>query len=607
MREGEPGSFAAVILEGEVDVFVSLPTGPVQMATVGRNRIIGELGVFTDMPRSATVIARTDIVVARIEQHSLMRLSAEYPSIAVAIIHELGGRLARMNRSLAYLTYAAEALGRDEYDSALLDKLTNLPGELANFGRAFAGMASEIRAKQTRRAEMRAAAEIQQSILPPPWTPDRPGSLRRSPCRDAPGARGRRRFLRLFPDRREPARVHGRRRVRQGHSGRLVHGRLAHRHARHQRQKRPERRYGGGQPAARDAEHRLHVRDAVSRRARPDDRRAALLQCRSQPALSAARRRRSLVARSRPGSRSASRIGSATASPRPFSHPGDTLFLFSDGITEAFDAAGNEFGTARLEQTLEAARGCSAADLVRQVLARDRRLHRRGRAVRRHHLPGADLPRRRPRVDTSRPDPGTQSSATTCYHHRIGASERSPQKFRQIRLVFYVPSVTVRDGATRRGDQFPAGAADYLLIRFADFNHCTSETCPRINRTGSPTDAGYLSASTTFVQIPAVRKVGRRIRQAQGIVSRPSAPRLAQSQDVAVSGAAVIETVHQLAHQMDAETARLPLLKRQRQVGIGSAGRIERPAVVDDLRGHVIGADIEPHAMRCGGGEPGRP
>ena len=40
--------------------------------------------------------------------------------------------------------------------------------------------------------------------------------------------------------------------------------------------------------------------------------------------------------------------------------PGDMLFLFSDGITEAFDAAGNEFGTARLEAALEAARGCSA-------------------------------------------------------------------------------------------------------------------------------------------------------------------------------------------------------------------------------------------------------
>jgi phosphoserine phosphatase RsbU/P len=48
---------------------------------------------------------------------------------------------------------------------------------------------------------------------------------------------------------------------------------------------------------------------------------------------------------------------------------GDTLFLFSDGIPEAFDAAGNEFGTARLEQTLDAACGCGVADLVGHVLA----------------------------------------------------------------------------------------------------------------------------------------------------------------------------------------------------------------------------------------------
>jgi serine phosphatase RsbU (regulator of sigma subunit) len=49
-------------------------------------------------------------------------------------------------------------------------------------------------------------------------------------------------------------------------------------------------------------------------------------------------------------------------------HSGDTLFLFSDGITEAFDMAGAEFGTARLEAALEAGRGGSAAELVSDVL-----------------------------------------------------------------------------------------------------------------------------------------------------------------------------------------------------------------------------------------------
>jgi sigma-B regulation protein RsbU (phosphoserine phosphatase) len=48
--------------------------------------------------------------------------------------------------------------------------------------------------------------------------------------------------------------------------------------------------------------------------------------------------------------------------------PGDALFVFSDGITEAFDMAGREFGTGRLEPALAAAHGRSARELVHAVL-----------------------------------------------------------------------------------------------------------------------------------------------------------------------------------------------------------------------------------------------
>jgi serine phosphatase RsbU (regulator of sigma subunit) len=168
MREGESGDFACVILEGEADVFVELPAGPIHMARLGRNRIIGELSVFTDLPRTATVIARTYLVVVRIDRDSMMRLCAEYPSIGAAVIGELGGRLAGMNRALASLTYAAEAFGRDEYDAAMIDELSSQQGATASFAQAFAGMAAELQAKQDRRREMQAAAVIQQSILPPP-------------------------------------------------------------------------------------------------------------------------------------------------------------------------------------------------------------------------------------------------------------------------------------------------------------------------------------------------------------------------------------------------------------------------------------------------------
>ena len=168
MQEGRVSTFADMILAGEVDVFVNTPAGEVNVATVGPPHIVGELGALAAMPRSATVVARSDLRVLRIERGSLMSLTAEHPAIGVAIIAELGQRLHGMNRSLAYLTYAANALGRDEYDPAMLAELTRQPGELAEFARAFASMAAELEAKQRRRDEMQAAAAIQNSILPGP-------------------------------------------------------------------------------------------------------------------------------------------------------------------------------------------------------------------------------------------------------------------------------------------------------------------------------------------------------------------------------------------------------------------------------------------------------
>jgi phosphoserine phosphatase RsbU/P len=168
MHQGDPGNFAYLILTGEADVFVEIPAGRIPMATLGRHSTIGELGAFTDMPRTATVVARTELVTLRVERDTLMSLAADFPVIAVAVIGELGRRLHSMNMPLAYLTYAAGALARDEYDPALLAELTDQQGELANFARVFANMAAEIRDKQQRRREIEAAADLQKSILPGP-------------------------------------------------------------------------------------------------------------------------------------------------------------------------------------------------------------------------------------------------------------------------------------------------------------------------------------------------------------------------------------------------------------------------------------------------------
>ena len=55
MRQGEPADCAYVILEGEAEVLGATSSGNFVVATLGRNAMPGEIGVFTDAPRTATV------------------------------------------------------------------------------------------------------------------------------------------------------------------------------------------------------------------------------------------------------------------------------------------------------------------------------------------------------------------------------------------------------------------------------------------------------------------------------------------------------------------------------------------------------------------------
>ncbi len=49
-------------------------------------------------------------------------------------------------------------------------------------------------------------------------------------------------------------------------------------------------------------------------------------------------------------------------------NPGDQLVVFSDGISEAVNNAGEEFGEARLSELATANRDASAAELIEKIL-----------------------------------------------------------------------------------------------------------------------------------------------------------------------------------------------------------------------------------------------
>lgn len=99
-NQGEIGDAAFIIIEGEADITIDSPQGPITVATVGRNDIIGEIAILCDVPRTASVRAKNKLETLVISKDLFFRLIMEFPQIAVEIMRELAHRLNQANEKL---------------------------------------------------------------------------------------------------------------------------------------------------------------------------------------------------------------------------------------------------------------------------------------------------------------------------------------------------------------------------------------------------------------------------------------------------------------------------------------------------------------------------
>ena len=99
-HRGDMADAAYIIIEGEVEVILDGPAGPVTVATIGKNDIVGEIGILCDVPRTATIKALTRLVTLRIQKELFLRLINEFPQMAIAIMQELAHRLEHNNNRL---------------------------------------------------------------------------------------------------------------------------------------------------------------------------------------------------------------------------------------------------------------------------------------------------------------------------------------------------------------------------------------------------------------------------------------------------------------------------------------------------------------------------
>jgi sigma-B regulation protein RsbU (phosphoserine phosphatase) len=172
IRQGDVSDAAFLLLGGEVEILVETHYGPVHLARRGCNTLLGELGAFAKLPRTATVRALEPVRALRIERDELLQIGRANPDLLLAIIQQLGEHTGTVNRALGFYTNALAALERPDFDPAILDALLNPTPEMVNFARTFRSMAEQITLRRRQHDEMTSAASIQRAMLPPPLPRD---------------------------------------------------------------------------------------------------------------------------------------------------------------------------------------------------------------------------------------------------------------------------------------------------------------------------------------------------------------------------------------------------------------------------------------------------
>jgi CRP-like cAMP-binding protein len=100
VKTGEAADAAYVLIDGTVEVTVDSPKGPLVISTVGKNEIIGEIAIFGDVPRTATVTAATRVEALKISKELFINIIRQNPDAALAVLRVLATRLANTTRQL---------------------------------------------------------------------------------------------------------------------------------------------------------------------------------------------------------------------------------------------------------------------------------------------------------------------------------------------------------------------------------------------------------------------------------------------------------------------------------------------------------------------------
>lgn len=110
-RAGEPSDGAMLVVSGAV-ALTAQDHGKPASEIAGPGVLIGELALFTSVPRQVTAIAREPTQVMRLPRSVMRRVLGESPDSAEAIAAAIGARLQGFVGELAAVQDALDAIDR---------------------------------------------------------------------------------------------------------------------------------------------------------------------------------------------------------------------------------------------------------------------------------------------------------------------------------------------------------------------------------------------------------------------------------------------------------------------------------------------------------------
>ena len=109
VRQGEPGDCMYVVQDGFVEVLFESEGQDIELNLLGKDDFFGEMALFNQEVRTATVRARGPARILTVNHKNLLKLIHEDPSLAYRLMEVMSNRIDRLSETVADLSKSSSS------------------------------------------------------------------------------------------------------------------------------------------------------------------------------------------------------------------------------------------------------------------------------------------------------------------------------------------------------------------------------------------------------------------------------------------------------------------------------------------------------------------